>query len=152
MYINKKDLTTLIRERLKMDENNRCTNAFLVLSSPEVLRLAYETIKSKPGNMTKGVDGETLDGIDMEWFEKKSKELIVESFKPRPARRKYIPKANGKMRPLGISPPQWEWGDKIIQQAMRIVMEEILEPRFHPSSHGFRPNRGCHTALEQIRN
>jgi retron-type reverse transcriptase len=117
------------------------------MSDPEVLQLSYETIKSKPGNMVKGTDKETLDGIYPQWFEEMSKQIRVGSYRPKPARRTYIPKANGKMRPLGISSPR----DKIIQQSMRIVMVEILESRFHDSSHGFRPKRGCHTALKTIR-
>lgn len=97
--------------------------------------------------MVPGSDDETLDGISKDWFTKTSKELVDESYKPKPARRVYIPKANGKMRPLGISSPR----DKIVQQAMRIVMEMVLEPKFHDSSHGFRPSRGCHTALQEVR-
>jgi len=98
--------------------------------------------------MVRGTDEETLDRIKLEWFEKTSAKLRSESFKLRPARKVFIPKANGKMRPLGISSPR----DKIIQQALRLVMEFILEPKFSNLSHGFRPSRGCHTALREIRN
>ncbi len=98
--------------------------------------------------MVKGVDIETLDGIDITWFKEVSQKLRNESFQFRPARRVYIPKPNGKLRPLGISSPR----DKIIQQATRLVLEIILEPTFSDHSHGFRPSRGCHTALREIRN
>lgn len=142
-----KDLTQKIRDKLEYNGEGKCTNAFLVLSDPLILRDAYETIKNKPGNMVVGSDNVTLDGITEEWFEGASKELRVESYQPKPSRRVYIPKANGKMRPLGISSPR----DKIIQQAMRVVAEIVLEPKFLDSSHGFRPKRGCHTALREIR-
>lgn len=98
--------------------------------------------------MVRGSDKATLDGISETWFTQTSKELKEEKYSFKPARRVYIPKANGKMRPLGISSPR----DKIVQQAVKMVLEIILEPKFLDSSHGFRPNRGCHTALREIRN
>jgi len=142
-----KDLTSKIRSKLKYDENGRCLNAFQILSNSETLIDAYETIKHKSGNMVPGSDGETLDGISIQWFERTADNLTKESYQPKPSRRVYIPKANGKMRPLGISSPR----DKIIQQSMRIVLENVLEPRFSEYSHGFRPSRGCHSALREIR-
>ena len=83
-------------------------------------------IKSNPGNMTRGTDPETLDGITREWFHKAEEGLKGEEFKFRPARREYIPKANGKKRPLGISSPR----DKIVQQAVKLVLDCIFEPHF----------------------
>jgi hypothetical protein len=139
---NEQNVYWAINSRLHYDQEGKCLNAFKTLSDPYILRLAYESIKSTPGNMVKGTDQETLDGIDLMWFEKASKSLRKEEYQPRPARRIYIPKANGKYRPLGISSPR----DKIIQQAMRLVMEFVIEPKFLDCSHGFRPGKGCHTA------
>jgi hypothetical protein len=62
-YIKKKEVTRMLRSLLRWD-NNRCINAFQVIYQPEILKLAYETIKSKPGNMVKGTDGITLDGLN----------------------------------------------------------------------------------------
>jgi group II intron reverse transcriptase/maturase len=144
---NDRNVYWAIKSRLHFDSEGRCLNAFKILSDPKILLMAYESIKSAPGNMVTGTDTETIDGINLEWFETMSKSLRKEEFRPRPARRTYIPKANGKMRPLGISSPR----DKIVQQAMRMVMEHILEPKFLDCSHGFRPEKGCHTALKTVR-
>lgn len=144
----KKFNTSELRKLLKYDKSGRCTNAFQVLTESDMLKIAYETIKSNPGNMVKGSDPKTLDGLPIKWFEQTSAKLKDGSYHFNPARRVMIPKPNGKMRPLGISSPR----DKIIQQAAKIVMEEVLEPKFSDYSHGFRPSRGCHSALRQIRN
>jgi retron-type reverse transcriptase len=99
---------------------------------------AYNVIKSKPGNMVPGSNEETLDGLNWYWINNTSEKLLNESYKPNPARRVFIPKANGKLRPLGISSPR----DKIVQQSLLFVLETILEPKFSSLSHGFRPRRG----------
>nr|YP_010836030.1 hypothetical protein QLP54_mgp36 [Phyllosticta yuccae]WGC90046.1 hypothetical protein [Phyllosticta yuccae] len=97
--------------------------------------------------MVPGSDNETLDGVSETWILKISETLASEKYQPRPARRTYIPKSNGKMRPLGVGCPR----DKIVQQSTRLVMETILDAKFCNTSHGFRPQRGCHTALNEIR-
>lgn len=104
-------------------------------------------IKSEPGNMTPGHDKDTLDGISKEWFAKTISDLISEKFTFKPTRRIFIPKTNGKMRPLGIGSPR----DKIVQEAFRAILERVLDGKFSDNSHGFRPGRGCHSALAQIR-
>lgn len=112
-----------------------------------MLKLSYESLKSNPGNMVPGTDKETFDGLNNEWFKKMHENLILESYAPKPARRVYIPKPNGKERPLGIAGPR----DKIIQQSLKMILEYVLEPKFSELSHGFRPNKSCHTALREIR-
>lgn len=98
--------------------------------------------------MTPGLVSETLDGIDNSWFEKLKKEIRTNSFQFRPARRIEIPKPNGKgTRPLGIASPR----DKIVQGAMLLILEAIFEPSFVTHAHGFRPGKGCHTALKEIK-
>ncbi|MFC7474668.1 reverse transcriptase domain-containing protein [Dankookia sp. GCM10030260] len=112
---------------------------------------AYERIKSSPGNMTPGVDEKTLDGFSMVTIENIIKEMRNESFVFSRARRIQIPKANGGKRPLGIATPK----DKVVQEAIRLILECIYEsphgPTFRGCSHGFRPQRGTHTALRTIR-
>ena len=132
---------------LTYDKEGRCNNAYKTLTNINVLHTAYMKIKSEPGNMTPGPDKETLDGISEEWFENTSQLLTNQSFRFKPTRRVYIPKANGKMRPLGIASPR----DKIIQEAYRAILEQVLEDKFSDKSHGFRPSRGCHSALAEIR-
>ena len=119
------------------------------LLNPDFFMEAYRKMYAKPGNMTPGSDGKTIDGF------KKSKvtELIAklrnEQYYPTPVRRVYIPKKNNskKMRPLGI--PTFE--DKLVQEVIRKILAAIYEPIFLDTSHGFRPNRSCQTALYQIK-
>lgn len=125
------------------------TKVLDVMCDTDVLIAAYTKIKSSPGNMTPGMDSETLDGINLSWFEKLKKELRTNAFQFKPARRIEIPKSNGKgTRPLGIASPR----DKIVQGAMLLILEAIFEPSFLIHSHGFRPNKGCHTALKEVKN
>ena len=113
----------------------------------DFLNLAYNLLKSKPGNMTPGIVPETLDGMSEEILWNISDSLKSESFQFKPSRRVYIPKANGGLRPLTIASPR----DKIVQQAIKMTLEAIFEPIFLESSYGFRPNRSCHTALKEVR-
>jgi retron-type reverse transcriptase len=114
-----------------------------MICDPSLLFLAYNNIKSKPGNMTPGIVPTTLDGMSREEFLKISESLRKESFDFKPGRSVQIPKPVKKgTRPLTIAPPR----DKIVQEAMRIVIEAIFEPTFKESSHGFRPNKSCHSA------
>lgn len=125
-------------------------NIFRLVCSPQLAVLAYERIKSNPGNMTAGDDGVTLDHISSEALEKLCESIHDGSYQPRPVRRKFIPKANGKTRPLGIPSPR----DKIVQEMIREILESIYDsatsPSFSSHSHGFRPNLGCHTAIQEF--
>lgn len=96
--------------------------------------------------MTEGADGQTVDGMSMKRIETLIGKLRDFSYQPSPARRIYIPKSNGKMRPLGI--PSFE--DKLIQEVVRMILESIYEPTFKDCSHGFRPKRSCHTAIAYV--
>jgi len=123
---------------------------YRLLYRPELYEVAYQRIKSKPGNMTAGSDGSTLDGFSYQAITDLIGSIRDESFQFKPARRTFIPKANGKMRPLGISSPR----DKVVQEVLRLILEAIYDsPRgayFLDCSHGFRPNRSCHTALREF--
>lgn len=119
---------------------------YRILFNEKMYHVAYERIATKPGNMTADSKGETVDGMSIENIEKLIASLKDESYQPRPSRRVYIPKKNGKMRPLGIP----SFYDKLLQEVIRMILETIYEPRFSKHSHGFRPNRSCHTALAEI--
>lgn len=118
-------------------------NLISLLSNPTLLEIAYNNIKSKPGNMTHGITPETLDGISSEWFTETANLLRSGKFEFQPSRRIQIPKASGGTRPLSIGSPK----DKVVQEAMRMILDAIYEPNFSDNSHGFRPLRSCHTAL-----
>jgi group II intron reverse transcriptase/maturase len=117
------------------------------LYNPEFYYLAYQKIYAKEGNMTKGIDGKTIDGMSLERIDDLIEALKAETYQPQPAKRTYIPKKNGKRRPLGI--PSID--DKLVQEVVRMILDSIYESSFSELSHGFRPNRSCHTALMQVK-
>ncbi len=120
---------------------------FPKLYNTELWLMAYESIASKPGSMTPGSDGQTVDGMGMERINNIIAQLKASSYKPTPVSRKYIEKANGNLRPIGI--PGFD--DKLLQTVVRFILEAIYEPAFSKASHGFRPNRSCHTALAEVK-
>jgi len=137
----------------KLNSNRQWVNheVYRLLYREDLYVVAYERIKSKPGNMTPGTDGETLDGFSLETIREIICDMRTEQFRFQPVRQQFIPKANGKMRKLGIPCVK----DKVVQEAIRMILEAIYDsPQgayFSDASHGFRPNRSCHTALREFR-
>ena len=121
---------------------------YRILFNEQMFFVAYQRMYAKPGNMTPGTDGKTEDEMSIDRINKLIESIKDETYSPNPAKRTYIPKKNGKMRPLGI--PSFE--DKLVQEAVRMVLEAIYEGHFEWTSHGFRPNRSCHTALKSLQN
>ncbi|WP_197716126.1 reverse transcriptase domain-containing protein [Priestia endophytica] len=117
------------------------------LYNPSFFLDAYQNIYAKEGNMTAGTDGLTIDGMSQTRIKELISKLKDCSYQPKPVRRVYIPKQNGKKRPLGI--PSIE--DKLVQEVLKNLLESIYEPTFSKYSHGFRPQKSCHTALVQIK-
>lgn len=123
------------------------TGVYRRIQDKELFLAAYGKLYANPGATTAGTDPEdTVDGMSMARIEAILKQLHDGTYQWKPVRRVHIPKANGKTRPLGIP----SWGDKLVQEVMRMVLEAYYEPRFSSYSHGFRPNKSCHTALKQI--
>ena len=109
---------------------------------------AYRKMYAKPGNMTAGTDCKTIDGFKKSKVDELITKLRNEQYYPTPVRLVYIPKKNSKKkRPLGI--PSFE--DKLVQEVVRKMLNAIYEPIFLDTSHGFRPNRSCQTALHHIK-
>ena len=119
---------------------------YRILFNEDMFYRAYQRIASKKGNMTAGTDGKTVDEMSIQRIERLIVGLRDETYKPNPTRRTYIPKKNGKMRPLGI--PSFE--DKLVQEVVRMILEAIYEGYFESTSHGFRPRKSCQTALTHI--
>lgn len=117
------------------------------LFNPDFYLLAYSNIYANEGNMTAGTDEETIDGFNLDKANTLIAQLKQETYRPQPVRRTYIPKKNGKRRPLGIP----SFTDKLVQEVVRMLLQAIYEPVFKDTSHGFRPGRSCHTALVQVK-
>src|SRR6266851_4104364 len=124
------------------------TQLYRQMCNKDLYLLAYGNIYSNQGAMTPGASGETADGMSGEKIEQITGLMRRESYRFSPARRVYIPKKNGKLRPLGMP----SWSDKLVGEVVRLLLEAYYEPRFSDRSHGFRKRHGCHTALREIHN
>jgi RNA-directed DNA polymerase len=130
----------------KRDPGKRFDHLWELATDPMWLMQAWEEIRSNTGSMTAGIDSTIATDIDPKCIERLSERLKTGKYRPKPVRRVYIAKSNGRMRPLGI--PTLE--DRIVQQALRMLMEPIFEADFYTCSHGFRRNRSTHTALRDV--
>jgi len=140
-------ILSILKEKSVNDEHYKFDRLYRNMFNQDFYLNAYARIYAKEGNMTSGIDGLTIDGFGYDLINELIEKLKHERYYPNPVRRTYIPKKNGKMRPLGI--PSFQ--DKLVQEVVRQMLESIYEPLFKDSSHGFRPKRSCHTALMQIK-
>lgn len=136
---------TVIQERGK--QRKPIERVYKLLFNRELYLIAYAKLYPNSGAMTKGSTDETVDGMSIQRIDKMIELIREEKYQWQPVRREYIPKKDGKRRPLGIP----TWGDKLLQEVMRMILEAYYEPQFSEHSHGFRPNKGCHTALQEIK-
>lgn len=138
-------ILSIIRERGR--RGLPLERVYRLLYNPELYLKAYAKIYRNAGALTPGSTAETADGMSLAKIEAIIGALRHERYRWRPARRIYIEKARSKrMRPLGIP----TWSDKLLEEVIRLILEAYYEPQFSDRSHGFRPGRGCHTALREI--
>ena len=123
------------------------TRLYRYLLREDIYFAAYQKLYANRGAITKGIDNDTADHFSQAYVNALIQELRDGTYRAKPVRREYIAKKNGKMRPLGIP----SFRDKLLQEAVRTILEAIYEPVFDNNSHGFRPYRSCHTALSQIK-
>lgn len=116
------------------------------LFNPELYWEAYNSIYANLGARTNGASEDTLDGMSKKRIDNIIEKIKRETYRWNPVRRTYTPRTDGRRRPLGV--PSGD--DKLLQATMKMLLEAYYEPTFSDRSHGFRPKRGCHTALVQI--
>ena len=134
----------LLRERGK--RGKPLTRIYRQLYNVNLYLTAYGRIYRNKGAMTPGITEETADGMSLEKISTIINALRQERYEWHPARRTYIPKKNGKKRPLGMP----VWSDKLLAEVMRLLLDAYFDATFNEHSHGFRTKRGCHTALREI--
>jgi len=123
-----------------------CDELYRQMFNKDLYLVAWGNIYPNKGAMTPGADGRTADGMSEAEIGRIIGLMRQEKYRFSPARRVYIPKKNGKLRPLGMP----VWADKIVGEVVRLLLEAYYEPQFSECSHGFRKQRGCHTALQGI--
>jgi len=146
--------TTEILEKIRTNSRNNheeiFTRLYRYMLRPDLYYLAYKNLYANKGAATKGVNDDTADGFSKEKINKIIQVLSAGTYTPHPVRRTYVAKKenSAKKRPLGIP----TFTDKLVQEVLRMILETIYEPTFSKFSHGFRPERSCHTALKSLKN
>ncbi|MCL6473045.1 MAG: group II intron reverse transcriptase/maturase [Firmicutes bacterium] len=128
---------------------HRFNNLYDLLTWEPLMSYCFDRLMTNAGSRTAGIDG-----MDKTMAKRNKKEIIANlridlkkgSYKHQPVRRVYIPKNNGKKRPLGIP----TLTDRLVQMMVKTILEPIFESDFHQVSHGFRPKRSCHTAMAHL--
>jgi group II intron reverse transcriptase/maturase len=130
----------------KEDKTRRFDRLYRLLRQEPFLVIAKQRIAKNKGANIPGVDGQVMDDITPDEIVRLGQELAAGTYRPQPVRRRYIPKRNGKLRPLGIPASR----DKVVQSGVALILGALYEPLFRPCSHGFRPGRSPITALRQV--
>ncbi len=130
------------KRRLPLDD------VYRQLYNPDMYLRSYTKLYKNDGAMTPGTTGETVDGMSLEKIDRVIGAIRCEQWKWPPVRRIYIEKPKGGKRPLGLP----DWSPKVVQDIIRSILEAYYEPQFSDRSHGFRPKKGCQTALTEIYN
>ncbi len=141
---NAETVLAIVRERGK--RGLPLEDVYRMLYNPDLYLRAYGRLYKNAGAMTKGTTDETVDGMSLAKIESLIDDIRHERYRWTPVRRVHIPKKKGGQRPLGLP----TWRDKLLQEVMRSILEAYYEPQMSDHSHGFRPGRGCHTALQEI--
>jgi RNA-directed DNA polymerase len=140
-----------LSQRATEEPEHRFDNLYSLLCNAGWLRVAHHKVNSNQGRETAGIDGMSMSNFngDLDGNLEQLRQLLkAKVFEPQPVRRVYIPKANGKKRPLGIPGIR----DRIVQEALRMILEPIWEADFSQRSYGFRPNRSTYDAISYISN
>lgn len=135
-----------LRKLATASPEQRFNKLYKLVCQEDMLLLAWQGIQGNKGSRTPGIDGETRRHVDEAVILKLSQALRMRSYTPKPLHREYIPKKNGKLRPLGIPTIQ----DRLVQKAVAMILEALYEPNFCACSHGFRPQRSTASALRQV--
>ena len=139
-------LNIIAKNTVKENDTWKHKQLYRQLYNEDLYMLAYDIIYNNKGSMTPGVDNKTIDSFNEDLIREIIEELRTEQYKPKPIKKFETSKNNGKMRPLGVSTIK----DRLVQKAVQLILESIYEPIMLDCSHGFRPNRSCHTALNSI--
>lgn len=145
--LSTQDYLTLVSDRSR--RNLPLKRVYRNIRNENLFLTAYGNLYANDGALTPGTDpSDTIQGMSRKRIANIIKKLKEGSYRWTPARATHRPKKKGGKRRLSMP----GWNDKQLQEVMRLVLEAYYEPQFRDSSHGYRPGRGCHTALQQIQN